>query len=451
MKKIKILIPITFLVIIATVIIGITAYNNSDTVKLRNYLEMGNKYLYEMEYEQAKTAFEMAIEIDPANIDAYRGLAEAYTEAAGETGNPNDFKDAVEICKNAIELFPEDVNIATFTVISYIGSGNYAAASTQIEDIKIMQADDTSKREAAERIEEHYPDERCEDIMAVLEWELEIDLSNKEAQEKYIVKLLEIIDDMIEKNKLEDAKELIDKAIVEDKRITEKREKITDLIEKAERERVERVKEHEEKRKTAEDEKNIHIWMAENLGLIESYPALCGYSKSDKNIFYIMYGFDIDGYETIYTFEITDNIWRITDRQTYDSKSGEYYVWKTDNVGNEYDMTITDEVRQEYEKYKEKQLQFEEYANRLDAVFKSKKLELTEKFYISDIKFLDDKDGKMSGIIIYWNDDEYYNPYLCLYTTVDIQTDEITVTSATGDPSLDGDRSDYIKTYILTN
>ena len=451
MKKMKILLPITFLAVAAAVIIGIIAYNNSDAIKLRNYLELGNKYLYEMDYEQAKAAFESAIEIDPANIDAYRGLTEAYTEAAGETGNPDDFKDAVEICKKAVELFPEDIDIAASTVISYIGCGNYAAAGIQIEDIKAMPADDTSKREAAERIEEHYPDERWEDILAILEWEVEMDPSNEETQEKYIVKLLEIIDDMIEENKLEDAQELIDKSIVEDERITEIREKIAALIEEAEREKAERLKEQEEKQKAAEEEKNIHIWMAENLGLIESYPALCGYSKSDKNVFYIMYGYDVDGYETTYIFEITDNIWRITDRQTYDGKSGEYYVWKTDNVGNEYDMTITDEVRQEYQKYEEKQLQFEEYANKLDAVFKSKKLELTEKFYIRDIKFLDDKDGKMSGVITYWNDDEYCDPYLCLYTTVDIEADEITVTSVEGYPSLDGDRSDYVNTYALTN
>ena len=46
--------------------------------KITKQLELGNKYLTEMDYEQAIVAFEQAIEIDPMNADGYVGLTDAY-------------------------------------------------------------------------------------------------------------------------------------------------------------------------------------------------------------------------------------------------------------------------------------------------------------------------------------------------------------------------------------
>lgn len=46
--------------------------------KITNQLELGNKYLTEMNYEQAIVVFEQVIEIDPMNADAYVGLTDAY-------------------------------------------------------------------------------------------------------------------------------------------------------------------------------------------------------------------------------------------------------------------------------------------------------------------------------------------------------------------------------------
>lgn len=69
---------IILMVIVVAVIIGITMYNNSDAVRLRKQLDLGQKYLSEMNYEKAVMAFNQAIEIDPRSADAYLGLADAY-------------------------------------------------------------------------------------------------------------------------------------------------------------------------------------------------------------------------------------------------------------------------------------------------------------------------------------------------------------------------------------
>ena len=61
---------------------------------LQRQLDLGYRYLSEMDYEHAIAAFEAAIEIDPRNADAYLGLAEAYfesdrTESAIRTLSPS--------------------------------------------------------------------------------------------------------------------------------------------------------------------------------------------------------------------------------------------------------------------------------------------------------------------------------------------------------------------------
>ena len=68
------------LVIILLAVIGIVAYSNAPAVRLQKRLDLGNRYLSEMEYEKAIAEYEAVIEIDPKNAEAYLGLSDAYIE-----------------------------------------------------------------------------------------------------------------------------------------------------------------------------------------------------------------------------------------------------------------------------------------------------------------------------------------------------------------------------------
>ncbi len=74
----------TFILVLeALVIAGLIAflfYLNSDTVKLNRQWKLAQNYLLEEDYEQAIAAYEIVIQIDPKNTEAYLGLAEAYAE-----------------------------------------------------------------------------------------------------------------------------------------------------------------------------------------------------------------------------------------------------------------------------------------------------------------------------------------------------------------------------------
>lgn len=75
-----------FIVIISTILalgIGVVAalliVKNSPASRVNNYLVSGEKYLIAMNYEQAIIQFDKILKIDPMNVDAYIGKAEALS------------------------------------------------------------------------------------------------------------------------------------------------------------------------------------------------------------------------------------------------------------------------------------------------------------------------------------------------------------------------------------
>lgn len=65
-------------ILIATILL--TAGNASDK-RVKELLAVGDRYLSELDYEQAVASYQAVIEIDPRNVDAYLGMAEAYLGA----------------------------------------------------------------------------------------------------------------------------------------------------------------------------------------------------------------------------------------------------------------------------------------------------------------------------------------------------------------------------------
>lgn len=70
--------------LLAITLLLLTACGKSTEQQIVEQLELGQKYLAEMNYEQAIVAFNKVIEIDAKQIDAYIGLADAYG-ASGQT------------------------------------------------------------------------------------------------------------------------------------------------------------------------------------------------------------------------------------------------------------------------------------------------------------------------------------------------------------------------------
>lgn len=82
--KLKIIIPI--IVAVAAVIIAAVCikFNTNENYSLEAIMSTAQQYLTEQKYEQAIAEFEKVIQIDPRNVDAYIGIAQAY-ELIGDT------------------------------------------------------------------------------------------------------------------------------------------------------------------------------------------------------------------------------------------------------------------------------------------------------------------------------------------------------------------------------
>lgn len=97
-------IAIAVAIVIVILATGIGIYN-SPQKRLIRQLNLGQKYLEDMNYEQAILQFDKAIKIDPMSVEAYLGLAEAYLKM----GN-NEM--ALEILKKGYE-YTKDESIKT--------------------------------------------------------------------------------------------------------------------------------------------------------------------------------------------------------------------------------------------------------------------------------------------------------------------------------------------------
>ncbi len=90
-----IIVAILVVGVVAALLIGLVARGGGSR-GLQGRLDLGNKYLDELEYERALASFEAALNIDPMNVDAYLGIVEVYIRT-------NEFKKALEIAKEGYE------------------------------------------------------------------------------------------------------------------------------------------------------------------------------------------------------------------------------------------------------------------------------------------------------------------------------------------------------------
>ena len=77
-NKLKFIIPIAIAVIAIIVAALCIDFKPAERVDIPSLVSTAQKYLIENNYEQAIAEFNKIIEIDPMNVDAYIGIADAY-------------------------------------------------------------------------------------------------------------------------------------------------------------------------------------------------------------------------------------------------------------------------------------------------------------------------------------------------------------------------------------
>ena len=87
--------PLRMLAVLLLVLALFTACTSS-AQKAAQQLELGRKYLTEQNYAEAVAAFTEAIQLDPNNIDAYMGRAEAYKALQKYEEATSDYSTVIE-------------------------------------------------------------------------------------------------------------------------------------------------------------------------------------------------------------------------------------------------------------------------------------------------------------------------------------------------------------------
>ena len=78
MKKKTVIIIVAGAVLAIAIAIVAFVLATADGRKVKKQLDLGYKYLQELDFEQAIASFKTIIAIDPLNVDAYLGMADAY-------------------------------------------------------------------------------------------------------------------------------------------------------------------------------------------------------------------------------------------------------------------------------------------------------------------------------------------------------------------------------------
>ncbi len=102
-SKLRMLVIAILAVIILAIVIGVIIYQRPSN-RLARALNLGHKYLTEEQWEEAKVEFDKAIKLDPMNVEAYLGMAQAYE-------GMNDIEGAIAVLENGYELTKaEEIN-----------------------------------------------------------------------------------------------------------------------------------------------------------------------------------------------------------------------------------------------------------------------------------------------------------------------------------------------------
>ena len=156
--------------LILVVVIGVILASSNSGKKLQEQLDLGNKYLDEMDYERALVAFNAVLEIDPRNADAYLGIVEAYV-------GMGDMEKALEAARKGYDL-TEDARL--LQKINELSASNGSAGNGDGAEVTTAIPEETTEEKVQRLLKEGAGDDliSSEDITFWGTKATELDMEN---------------------------------------------------------------------------------------------------------------------------------------------------------------------------------------------------------------------------------------------------------------------------------
>ena len=135
---------LSFACILAAVgLITYLCFSRTSAARLAEYIDLGERYLEELNYEEAAVAFQKAVGIDPRNKEASAGLARAYEGA-------EQYEQAEAVYLDMTERFPSDGSFYQDLAELYVRLERLEDAKKLLEEA-VARTEDTSVQEMYER------------------------------------------------------------------------------------------------------------------------------------------------------------------------------------------------------------------------------------------------------------------------------------------------------------
>lgn len=118
---------------------GAVVYSNSPNQRLKRHLNLGYKYLEELDYEQAVVAFQAALTIDPKDKEALTGISTTYTDWGSSYENTaydhilEAYGQAASWAEQLYALFSGEEAVAKQLAGIYMLTGNVCELAGRIE------------------------------------------------------------------------------------------------------------------------------------------------------------------------------------------------------------------------------------------------------------------------------------------------------------------------------
>lgn len=135
-KRIKIILAVILAVILCQIAIIITLFVllQSPTRRLKEQLELAEKYLLNLDYEQAIAAYQTVIEIDPNCEEAYLAMADIYVELG-------DYAAAMEVLEEA------EGAIGSKTIQDRIAEVQHLIEQDELERTEVVESQEDISQE----------------------------------------------------------------------------------------------------------------------------------------------------------------------------------------------------------------------------------------------------------------------------------------------------------------
>ena len=163
---------------------SVYAYSQTPEQRVNSSISLGNKYLNEMDYEQAAVAFDQALEIEPRNREALLGIMEASVRLGDNEGFQNAFESYLNICCEDDTISEEDWRVLTQMALAaekYYGETEYKEILQTLIDE--TQDDKLKNRYVAilnEEADSAWKTRDYEEVIARLEEAYRLDPSNEQ-------------------------------------------------------------------------------------------------------------------------------------------------------------------------------------------------------------------------------------------------------------------------------